>query len=128
MLTTIYLKSDNLSYIPTASINLIESSHQSIKTSTNVTESIDEPSSYSGDLIIGSYVKISGTEGAGLRLRLQPGIDNQILFIAMEDEVLEVLDGPIFADEYYWWYVRAPYDKSRSGWAVADYLSIIHEK
>ena len=36
-----------------------------------------------------------------------------------------VTDGPQQVDGHTWWYLTAPYDQTRSGWAVQDYLSVI---
>jgi hypothetical protein len=78
-----------------------------------------------GQIGIGVYVRISGTKGEGLRLRKDPGINNPMLFLGMDSEVYQVKDGPKQADNYQWWYLQAPYDKNRSGWAVQDYLTPI---
>ncbi|MCX8023736.1 MAG: SH3 domain-containing protein [Thermanaerothrix sp.] len=74
---------------------------------------------------LGGYVQVYGTGGEGLRLRTKPGIDSAVMFLAMEEEVFQVLDGPVPADGYVWWYLQAPYDKNRSGWAAADFLKIV---
>lgn len=85
------------------------------------------PAPPEGTLKIGAMVKISGTEGAGLRLRSQPGLDYQPLFLGMEDEVFEIQDGPQETDDYVWWYLVAPFEPNRKGWAVSNYLQIIQE-
>lgn len=73
----------------------------------------------------GLYVQISGTGGDGLRLRGSASTSGEIRFIGYESEVFLVTDGPKNADGYIWWYLTAPYDESRSGWAVADFLKRI---
>jgi hypothetical protein len=78
-----------------------------------------------GQIGIGVYVRVSGTKGEGLRLRKDPGISNPMLFLGMDAEVFQVKDGPKQADNFKWWYLQAPYDKNRSGWAVQDYLTPI---
>lgn len=80
-----------------------------------------------GGIAIGNYVKISGTEGSGLRLRAEPSTAKPMLFVGMDEEVFLVKDGPREADGYTWWYLQAPYDDSRSGWAVSQYLTVIQE-
>jgi hypothetical protein len=72
---------------------------------------------------VGIFVQITGTGNGGLRFRSSPGTANDTLFIASESEVFEVKEGPIAKDNFIWWYLAAPYDTSRSGWAVAQYLS-----
>ena len=72
---------------------------------------------------VGVFVQIRGTGGDGLRLRVAPGLNAPVRFLAREAEVFQVVDGPQQADGYIWWHLRAPYDKNRAGWAVANYLS-----
>ncbi len=74
-----------------------------------------------GTLAIGGYVEISGTS-VGLRIRSAPGLDAPPLFIGADSEVFQIKDGPRQADGYTWWYLVAPYDNTRAGWAVQDYL------
>ena len=74
------------------------------------------------DLRIGTFVKVSGTEGAGLRLRSEPGLESEPLYLGLEDEIFKIEDGPIEMDGYHWWYLTAPFDSSRNGWAVSIYL------
>jgi hypothetical protein len=77
---------------------------------------------------IGSYVQISGTDGAGLRIRSSPGTDNDVHFIALDEEVFEVDDGPVEKDGYTWWHLVASYDENRNGWAVSSYLKFVAQK
>ena len=81
----------------------------------------------SGQMGIGAYVQISGTGGDGLRLRASPGTANAPLFLGMESEVFRVTDGPKDEDGFTWWYLVAPYDDNRKGWAVQNYLSVISD-
>jgi hypothetical protein len=74
---------------------------------------------------IGNYVQISGTEGQGLRIRAQPGLDGAFQFLAYDSEVFLVQDGPREVDGYTWWYLVAPYDNTRVGWAAADFLTYV---
>jgi hypothetical protein len=78
-----------------------------------------------GQIGIGAYVQITGTEGAGLRIRKDPGQSGDTVFIGEEEETFVVQDGPREADGYTWWYLVAPYDETRAGWAAADYLSAV---
>lgn len=80
-----------------------------------------------GELGIGAFVKVSGTEGAGLRLRNNPGLDNEPLYLGMEDEIFKIEDGPIESDGYLWWYLAAPFEPDRNGWAVSNYLEPVQE-
>ena len=83
------------------------------------------PTPLPGGFAIGVYVQISGTEGQGLHLRAEPGLDSAPQFLGYDSEVYHITGGPTLADGYTWWYLTAPYDQTRSGWAVQDYLSVI---
>ena len=83
------------------------------------------PSPPPGVMAIGAYVQVTGTGVDGLRLRDEPGLDGQIQLLGSEAEVFLVFDGPREADNYTWWYLVGPYDESRKGWAVANYLSLV---
>ena len=76
-------------------------------------------------IAIGNYVQISGTEGQGLRIRSEPGLDGEFVFLGFDSEVFVVQDGPRVVDGYTWWYLVAPYDETRVGWAASDFLTYI---
>ncbi len=93
------------------------------------TRSLDTPTPTSapvvGGISVGSYVQITGTEGQGLRLRSGPGTNNPPRFLGMDAEVFRVKDGPKMADNFTWWFLEAPYDPNRSGWAASNYLQVV---
>ncbi len=74
---------------------------------------------------LGDFIQITGTSGEGLRLRSEPGRSYSVKFIGMDAEVFEVIDGPVEADGFIWWYLEAPYDKTRNGWSVDEYLQLV---
>jgi hypothetical protein len=76
-------------------------------------------------IAIGSYVQVTGTGTVGLRMHEDASLDSDTQFLGMDTEVFKVSDGPRQADGYTWWYLVAPYDPARHGWAVANYLSAI---
>ncbi|SRR6266542_2451921 len=76
-------------------------------------------------IAIGNYVQITGTEGEGLRIRSEPGLNGNPEFLGYDSEVFIIKDGPREVDGYMWWYLVAPYDETRVGWAAADFLSYI---
>ena len=73
----------------------------------------------------GMYVQITGTGGDGLKMRSAPGVSSDTIFLGMESEVYLVKDGPKMADGYIWWYLQAPLDTTRTGWAASKYLTIV---
>lgn len=83
------------------------------------------PTISSFQISIGGYVQITGTDGEGLRLRAAPGLAAQDLFLGFDEEAFQVRDGPQQVDGYTWWYLVAPYDESRAGWAAADFLAVV---
>jgi hypothetical protein len=78
-----------------------------------------------GEISIYAFVQITGTDGEGLRLREQPGLVGEPLFLGFDTELFQVIDGPVQADGYTWWHLLAPYDETRSGWAASDFLVYI---
>ncbi len=79
-----------------------------------------------GEMGIGAYVQIYGTSGDGLRLRSGPSTDDPPLFLGKESEVFQIKDGPRQSGGFTWWFLVAPYDASREGWAVQNYLSVVN--
>ena len=77
-----------------------------------------------GAIGINIYVKVTGTQGLGLRMRAAPGTGAEINFLAMDDEVFKVVGGPEVSDGYTWWQLEAPLDQNRSGWAAESYLMV----
>jgi hypothetical protein len=83
------------------------------------------PSPEEGTLGVGAFVQISGTGGDGLRIRSEAGLQGTVQALGIEAEVFEITAGPQEADGYTWWYLTAPYEEARAGWAVANYLQPI---
>ena len=77
-----------------------------------------------GDISVDAYVQVSGTGGSGLRLRMEPSLEAEVRLLGGEDEVFQVKDGPQESGGYVWWYLVGPYDESRRGWAVEDFLIV----
>jgi hypothetical protein len=76
-------------------------------------------------IALGNYVQITGTNGEGLHIRSEPGLNSTSEFLGFDSEVFIIQDGPRTADGYTWWYLVAPYDQSRAGWAAADFLTYV---
>jgi len=83
------------------------------------------PSPTPTGLALGNYAQITGTNGEGLRIRSKPGLDGEFVFLGYDSEVFLVKDGPKTVDGYVWWYLVAPYDETRAGWAASDFLAYI---
>ena len=84
---------------------------------------------HSGEtLTIGSLVQITGTDGDGLNLRSEPGLESQILYLGIESEVFEVRDGPQEVNGVTWWYLVGFQDESRNGWGAADFLEVFQSQ
>ncbi len=85
-----------------------------------------DPSVMNGTgLIVGKYIQISGTGGSGVNVRLTPNLNGEASFVAQESEVFLIIGGPTSQDGYTWWQISTPYDQSRQGWAVDQYMHII---
>ena len=76
-------------------------------------------------IAVGNYVQITGTDGEGLRMRSEPGLNGNPDFLGFDSEVFLVQDGPREVDGYVWWYLVAPYDTTRAGWAASEFLSYV---
>jgi len=74
----------------------------------------------------GALVVVTGTGGAGLRLRELPTTDSQLVVMAREGTVLTVLEGPTDADGYRWWKVRTP--EGEEGWGADNWLVLKTEE
>lgn len=83
------------------------------------------PSPLPGSIAVDMFVQISNTGGDGLRLRTDPGLNGEVRLLGAEAEVFRVAEGPQDIDGFTWWYLVGPYDESRRGWAVANYLTVV---
>ena len=83
------------------------------------------PTLQPGSFGIGVFVQVSGTGGDGLRLRKEPGLSSEMLFLGLDGELFQVGDGPVDQDGYTWWFVVGSYDETRQGWAAADFLEVV---
>jgi hypothetical protein len=86
---------------------------------------VGTPTIPAGVIAVGGYVQITGTDGDGLRLRSAPGLTSELLFLGEDAEVFQVRDGPQEANGYTWWYLVAPYDEARAGWAASNFLLVV---
>jgi hypothetical protein len=92
------------------------------------TPTLSESEMQMGKIEIGVLVQITGTEGAGLRLRAEPGVSAAAVILGKDGEEFLVKDGPSHRDGYNWWKLESQKDAARSGWAAADYLAVVSEQ
>jgi hypothetical protein len=111
--------------LPTATLTLPTTTPAIVETPGATTEITDLPPPPPGDLAVGAYVQVFGTGGDGLRLRTLPGLNNDVRLLGVEAEVFLVEDGPQQVDGFSWWYLVGPFDESRRGWAVSNYLAVV---
>lgn len=117
--------------LPTAALYVIPAPTDTLPVPTTVLQLTPTPTSEvpppqpAGVIVVGSFVQVTGTGQVGLRLHDEPSLNSKTEFLGMDAEVFKVTDGPRQADGFTWWYLVAPYDQIRKGWAVANYLAAI---
>lgn len=57
----------------------------------------------------------------GVNFRKDAGTGGQIIRTLADGEVLQVIDGPVSANNFTWWKLRDP-NSNAEGWAAQDYL------
>lgn len=118
------LQSSEAGFVP-ADVTMIPASTSTSNAPPTATIDPFAPTPAPTGIAIGNYVQISGTDGEGLRIRSEPGLNGNPDFLGFDSEVFIVRDGPREVDGYIWWYLVAPYDESRAGWAASDFLTYI---
>ncbi|HVO69359.1 MAG TPA: SH3 domain-containing protein, partial [Aggregatilineaceae bacterium] len=74
---------------------------------------------------IGVTVQVVGVGSSGLNMRSEPGLEGTPRFLAAEEDVFVIVDGPQTVDEVEWWRLEDPNDSSRFGWAARNYLMAV---
>jgi hypothetical protein len=85
------------------------------------------PPAPAGPINLGNSVRVVGTGGDGLRLRVGPSLQEDANFLALENEVLVVQSGPTIADGFTWWFLVDPTNDTRNGWAAENYLEVVQD-
>ena len=118
------LQSSEAGFVP-ADVTMIPASTSTSNVPPTATIDPFAPTPIPTGIAIGNYVQISGTDGEGLRIRSEPGLNGNPDFLGFDSEVFIVREGPREVDGYIWWFLVAPYDESRAGWAASDFLTYI---
>ena len=72
-----------------------------------------------GQIGVGASVVVQTTTGANLIARAAPGTDAPVRSQFPNGTVLQVIDGPVDADNYTWWRVQG---SAGDGWSVGAFL------
>ena len=115
----------------TAFLNIIEAPTQTLPAPASTATATPEPTSVhnepppSGDIKVGDYVRVTGTEGDGLRLHTTAGLTTKVDYVAIDSEVFLVKEGPVDTDGYIWWLLQDPFTDKVTGWGASNYLSVV---
>lgn len=75
---------------------------------------------------VGATIVVQGVGAQQLNIRDVPGvIGTNVVFRADEGTRFIILDGPSQADGFTWWRIQNTGNASQTGWAVANYLSVV---
>jgi hypothetical protein len=72
----------------------------------------------------GLRVFIHGTDGEGLRIHQLAGQDSPTIYLANEDDLYIISDGPIITGGYVWWQIKSLSAEEIVGWAAQDFLQV----
>jgi hypothetical protein len=75
-------------------------------------------------ITVGSTVRVVAPE-SGLNVRAEPGVNANRLFVAPDESLFLVIDGPLQADSLTWWKIQNPDDPSEQGWGAGTYLEVV---
>ncbi len=75
-----------------------------------------------GVFSVGLHIHIYKTEGDGLRIRSFAGFDGIPMYLGLEGEEFEIVEGPKINDSKIWWKIVSINNPQKIGWAVQDYL------
>lgn len=80
-------------------------------------------------ITLNSLVAVQGVDEDKLNVRDTAAVNGStVLFRADEGEQFRVVEGPLQGDGFTWWRVQDPTNPSRSGWAVANYLTVVPQQ
>lgn len=117
--------SPDVGFAPADLTMIAAPSHTPAATAVPTTDPLATQTIDPNSIHVNGYVQITGTGGDGLRIRSAPGLNTETVFRGEEAEVFVVKDGPQTVDGYTWWYLVAPYDDTRAGWAASEFLAVV---
>ena len=86
---------------------------------------IPSPSLPPGEFAVGTRVTVVGVGLSGLNVRSAPGYSGSQRFLAYDDDIFALVDGPQESDGIEWWQIEDPDDPERQGWAARNYLEAV---
>lgn len=75
-----------------------------------------------GGCLLNAEVVVFNTGPVGLNLREEPRLSGERLWVAQEGNVLKVIDGPQFFDDFEWCKVESITRPGQVGWGVIDFM------
>lgn len=69
---------------------------------------------------VGESAIVTGTDGAGLRVRAGPAMSHRVLTTAREGAIVQVISGPVSDGDEDWYQIS--YGSATTGWGVGRYL------
>ncbi len=72
-----------------------------------------------GNVGIGGRYTVYGAGSRGLNLRAAPGTGGQLLTTLVQGRDVTIMDGPVQADGFTWWYVVTTYS-NEAGWVAGE--------
>jgi hypothetical protein len=75
-------------------------------------------------ITVGSMVRVNALE-SGLNVRAEAGVNSERLFVAPDQSLWLVVDGPTQADSLTWWKIQNPDDPTEEGWGAGTYLEVV---
>jgi len=75
-----------------------------------------------GVFFAGMHIYIFDTGGDGLKIRSSAGLNGIPIYLGLEGEEFEIIEGPKIIDSKIWWKIASINNPRKIGWAVQDYL------
>lgn len=63
----------------------------------------------------GKKARVQNTEGNPLRVRISPSTSAQVIAYVRDNQIVEIVEGPILADGYVWWQIK---NEEGTGWSA----------